>query len=255
MGGQGNVCPARGSGWTALWTQAARDADVATSALWADLRPPVLAARVGSRDRGRSGRRQAGLSCWSRDAEHAAARGAALLFSHGHGHDRRRIVVGAESFVTNCMTSTRKDAGRLGRGSAASARQQKERRDGQGARGMRRRGQRVWRREPLLRRLDSKGVRSDAGGCCKVPSVAPGRLRLAVSVTQAAGAWRQLRSSSFDHNQTVPRPHALRPTLLHHPNCKRHVLNPRPLGLPRRSTLPARPRPPPMGQRQRLPGR
>jgi hypothetical protein len=89
VGGQRNMCSARGGRGTA-GSQAACDAHAAAAARRCRLRPSSLAARV----RGRNGRWARGRQRWlahrAGHAQHAAARRAALLFDCRHG---RKVVV------------------------------------------------------------------------------------------------------------------------------------------------------------------
>lgn len=129
VGGQGDMRPARGCRRATLWAHTARHADAALRGAGpsrrSGLRPPVLAARGGSRDgRGPRGR-QAGLSCRARHAQDAAAGRAALEVGRRHC---RRVGVGANTRVTNCMTST--EEARCGGGSGdAAARKRRARRE------------------------------------------------------------------------------------------------------------------------------
>jgi hypothetical protein len=128
VGGQRNMSSTRRCRWATLVSDTAGDAHAASSR-GAGLRPSVLAARVCSRNGRRPGRRQAGLSCWARHAQHAAASGAALLFGRSHGHGVV-VVAGAITISTRSMTSNRCNLELEGRRDRISAR----RRDGYGER-------------------------------------------------------------------------------------------------------------------------
>ena len=103
VGGERDMRSAGGRG------RAAHADAASASSRWAGLRPPVLAARVRRRDGRGARRRQAGVACGARHAQHAAARGAALLVGgrHGHGVD----VAGGAGLPTSSMTW---DGGRSG---------------------------------------------------------------------------------------------------------------------------------------------
>jgi hypothetical protein len=89
VGGQRNMCSARGGRGTA-GSQAACDAHAAAAARRCRLRPSSLAARVRGRNRRWARGRQRWLAHGAGHAQHTAARRAALLFDCRHG---RKVVV------------------------------------------------------------------------------------------------------------------------------------------------------------------